>query len=141
MSIPKHNTEGYADPTAYEALTQVQIKEARARQFWPFVYVCSPYAGEVEKNAQNARRFCRFAFTKGQIPIAPHLLFPQFLDDTNTFERSIGMRFAIHLLAKCPELWVFGDNVTEGMQKEIKYAKSHKKTVRHFSDKLEEVTR
>ena len=79
MSINKFNSEGYYDPTAYEAMTTVEKEEKALRAFRPIVYICSPYAGDVSKNVENARNYSRFAVDKGYIPVAPHLLFPQFL--------------------------------------------------------------
>ena len=75
MSISYLNAERYADPTAYQALTN--IERAEKRQFRPLVYVCSPYSGDVEANTEAARRYCRFAVDKGYIPVAPHLLYPR----------------------------------------------------------------
>ena len=90
MSINKFNSEGYYDPTAYEAMTTVEKEEKALRAFRPIVYICSPYAGDVSKNVENARNYSRFAVDKGYIPVAPHLLFPQFLNDNNTKERQLG---------------------------------------------------
>ena len=81
MSINKFNSEGYYDPTAYEALTNIEKEERALRAFRPIVYICSPYAGDVATNVENARRYSRFAVDMGYIPIAPHLLFPQFLNE------------------------------------------------------------
>lgn len=83
MSINKFNSEGYYDPTAYEAMTAVEKEERALRAFRPIVYICSPYAGNVSENIENARKYSRFAVDKGYIPVAPHLLFPQFLNDNN----------------------------------------------------------
>ena len=74
MSINKFNCEGYYDPTAYEALTNIEKEERALRAFRPIVYICSPYAGDVEANVENARRYSCFAVDAGYIPIAPHLL-------------------------------------------------------------------
>lgn len=109
-------------------------------EYYPLVYVCSPYRGDIEENISNARRYSRFAFDKKNIPITPHLLYPQFLDDNDLFERNI----AIHkinyvLLGLCQEVWVFGDAITDGMQREILIAKKRKKPIRYFNKKLEEV--
>lgn len=43
MSINKFNSEGYYDPTAYEAMTAVEKEERALRAFRPIVYICSPY--------------------------------------------------------------------------------------------------
>ena len=100
MSINKHNNEGYPDPTAYEALTAVQ-REENKRPYRPLVFVCSPLAGDVAHNLKSARRYSRFAIDRGMIPVTPHLLYPQFLDDTNTEERELGSFFSLVLLRKC----------------------------------------
>ena len=52
MSISKFNSEGYYDPVVYEALTKVEAEERAARAaaaYRPLVYICSPYAGDIEK--------------------------------------------------------------------------------------------
>ena len=88
MSNDYRNSEGYPDPTAGEALSRIAANEKQSlRAFRPIVYICSPFSGDVETNVANARRYSRYAVDKGYIPIAPHLLFPQFLDDENPEER------------------------------------------------------
>lgn len=48
------------------------------------VYICSPCRGDIEKNIEKAQRYCREAVELWDdvIPIAPHVYFTQFLDDT-----------------------------------------------------------
>lgn len=91
------------------------------------VYICSPLRGDYEANAENARTYCRVVMRYGPadvIPLAPHIYFPQFLDDTDDEERRIGMAAGIALLDRCEELWAFGlDNPSEGMSAEIEHAK------------------
>ena len=84
MGISKYNSEGYYDPVVYEALTRIEAEERAARAaaaYRPLVYICSPYAGDVEKNTFRARAFSRFAVERHCIPIAPHLLCTQYLDE------------------------------------------------------------
>lgn len=137
MSINKYNCEGYYDPTAYEALTAV---EKGAKVFRPLVYICSPYSGDVEGNIKSARRYSRFAVEMGYIPFTPHLLYPQFLDDSNPKERDLGLFFGNVLMSKCAEVWVFGGYISSGMNAEIERAKRKKYTIRYFSDDCEEVS-
>ena len=40
----------------------------------PMVFVCSPFAGCIRENIQNARRYSRFAYLSGYMPITPHLI-------------------------------------------------------------------
>ena len=140
MSITKFNNEGYYDPTAYAGLSAVEKEERAAKAFRPIVYICSPYAGNIEVNTANARRYCRFAIDAGYIPVAPHLLFPQFLNDNNKLERILGMHCGNALMSKCSEVWVFGSVISNGMAQEIERAKRKGYTLRFFSDEINEVT-
>ena len=139
MSIDKRNAEGYYDPTAYEALTLIEKEEHSLRAFRPIVYICSPYAGDVDGNIKATRSYSRFAVDKGYIPIAPHLLFPQFLNDADPNERELGLFFGNALMSKCSEVWVFGNNITAGMTAEIKRARWKNYCLRYFTEELEEV--
>ncbi len=138
MKYSKFNHEGYFDPTAYQALTNIEEEKRKAR-FRPIVYVCSPYAGDIENNTANARRFCRFAVDSGSIPIAPHLFFPQFMDDSNEHERELAMFMNIALMSKCAEVWVFGEHISKGMAAEIRIAEEKQRPVRYFTTECEEV--
>lgn len=139
MSISKYNSEGYYDPTAYEALSAIEREERALRAFRPIVYICSPYAGDVETNVDAARRYCRFAVEQGYIPVAPHLLFPQFLNDTDPRERQLGLFFGNALMSKCSEVWVFGDDISPGMEAEIRRARWKNYRLRYFTNNCEEV--
>lgn len=87
------------------------------------VYICSPYRGNVEENTKNARAYSLKAMTEHPdvIPIAPHLLFTQFLDDNDPEQRRIGLDAGLDLLSICDELWVYGEP-SEGMAAEIRLA-------------------
>mgnify|MGYP001025902646 FL=1 len=140
MSNDYRNSEGYPDPTAGEALSQIAVKEKQSlRAFRPIVYICSPFSGDVEGNVANARRYSRFAVDKGYIPIAPHLLFPQFLDDNNPAERELGLFFGNALMSKCAEVWVFGSRISSGMEAEIERAKWKDYRLRYFTEECQEV--
>ena len=139
MSVDKFNSEAYYDPTAYEAMSTVEKEERALRAFRPIVYICSPYAGEIEKNVKAAQEYSRFAVEKGYIPIAPHLLFPQFLNDANPKERQLGLFFGNALMSKCSEVWVFGSHISAGMEAEINRAKWKNYRLRYFTETCEEV--
>ena len=141
MSVSRFNSEGYHDPVIYEALTTME-KEQRAAvraasAYRPLVYICSPYAGDAEMNAENARRYSRFAVENMAIPFAPHLLMPQYMDEET--ERELALRMGIIFLSKCEQLWVFGERISNGMAYEIKKAVSMGKKVRYFTADCREV--
>jgi len=140
MNIPYLNSEHYADPTAYEALTNIETERKALRAFRPIVYVCSPFSGDVEGNILNARKYCRFAVDNGYIPIAVHLLFPQFMDDNDPDERELALFFSNAVMSKCSEVWVFGERISSGMASEIRRAKWKNYRIRYFDSNCEEVT-
>lgn len=137
--VSRYNSEGYHDPVVYEALTRVEAEERAAREaaaYRPLVYICSPYAGNIEKNTDRARAFSRFAVEKKYIPIAPHLLCPQYLNEET--ERWLGLKMGIVFMGKCEEIWVFGDVISEGMAAEIERATKMRKKIRYFTEDLRE---
>jgi len=139
MGVSKFNSEGYYDPTAYGALSVIEAEEKVLRAFRPIVYICSPFSGDVDGNIAAARQYSRFAVDKGYIPITPHLLFPQFLNDNDPKERQLGLFFGNALMSKCAEVWVFGDVISAGMEAEIKRAKWKDYRLRYFTVNFEEV--
>ena len=157
------NSEMYPDPTAYHALTKIQ-KEEKASRYRPLVYICSPYSGDIAGNTEKAIKYCRFAVDNNAIPLAPHLLFPQFMDeeikycrfavDNNAIplaphllfpqfmdeerERDLAIFMDMVLIGRCEQLWVFGETITEGMQAEINKANKKGIKIRHFTDLYKE---
>ena len=140
MSIDQYNAEGYHDPTAYAALSYVEKKEKKTAQR-PLVFICSPFAVDMEVNTERAREYSRFAVSKNYIPIAPHLLFPQFLEETDPAGRELGISFGLVLQSMCREMWVFGDTVSKGMAAEIEKAGERGIPIRYFTDRCVEVGR
>ena len=131
MEVNYKNPEGYTDSVPYQALTNIDKEQKKYR---PIVYICSAFSGDVEGNTKKARAYSRYAVDQGFIPIAPHLLFPQFMKEDS--ERDLAMFMDIAILSKCKELWVFG-NPTAGMQREIAYAEKKQMTIKYFDETWE----
>ena len=73
-----------------------------------------------------------FAVDNNAIPLAPHLLFPQFMNEET--ERDLAMFMDMVLIGRCEQLWVFGDTVTEGMKAEISKANRKGIKIRRFTE-------
>lgn len=131
MGVSRFNSEGYHDPVPHEAIAGI---EKTMKKWRPLVYICSPYAGDAEGNTEKARRYCRFAVDQGAIPIAPHLLFPQFMSEET--ERGLAVFMNMVLLSKCEELWVFGEKRSRGMKAEIEKARKKQMTIRYFTEEV-----
>ena len=108
-------------------------KSASAATSRPLVYICSPYrpvsenpvlvANELIGNLKLARDAAALATFRGYKPIAPHLYYPQFLNDDDQLERELGMELGMLALARCSELWIVSARISSGMSTEIKRAR------------------
>jgi hypothetical protein len=91
------------------------------------VYICSTLRGDIIGNIKKANNYCKFAMEKGVIPLAPHTIFTQFLDDNNPVERHQGISMGLELLTHCDEIWVFiCGKISMGMIQEINKAEQLK---------------
>lgn len=87
------------------------------------VYISSPLRGDVERNIQRARDYCAYAASCGVIPLAPHTIFTQYLDDEQPEQREQGLAMGRDLMWRCDDLWVVGSTISSGMREEIELAK------------------
>lgn len=87
----------------------------------------SPYAGDIERNVDYARKCLKHSLSMGEAPIASHLLYtqPGVLDDTIKEERMQGINSGL-AWKKVADLHVFyiDFGISSGMQYAIDYAKS-----------------
>lgn len=135
-----YNSEGYPDPTAYMATRHLDHPLLTVLDK-PVVYICSPYSGDIKTNVRLARSFSAVAVAKSAVPIAPHLVFPQFMDDEDPLDRELAMQMNHILLSRCDEIWVYQPRISAGMKQEITWAKDAGLPVRFFDIDFTEVTR
>ena len=89
------------------------------------VIVESPYAGDVEKNVEYARAAIRDSLSRGEAPIASHLLYtqPGILDDDIPDERAWGIDAGLAWREVAEASVVYIDlGVSRGMEYGIKAA-------------------
>jgi hypothetical protein len=87
------------------------------------VIIESPFAGDVERNTDYARRCLRDSLSRGEAPLASHLLYPQVLKDENAEERRQGVGAGLSW-ATCAATIVYVDHgISRGMELGIAHAK------------------
>ena len=92
------------------------------------VYICSPLRGDgafgtsTEQNIKRAHEYCAYAADCDVIPLAPHTIFTNYLDDKNPEQRRQGLNMGLKLLKRCDEMWIMGGVLSEGMKGEIALA-------------------
>ena len=55
------------------------------------IFICSPYQGNIEENKKKAAYYAKIVAKAGNVPVAPHIYFPTFLDEKNPNERMTGI--------------------------------------------------
>lgn len=104
------------------------------------VFICSPYRGDdVESNIKGARFAASLVIHSGDIPIVPHLYFPQFLKEDSQYERIQGIKMGVQLMKDCDEMWIVGTNITAGMEYEIEEAKKIGIPVKLYDENLSRI--
>ncbi|KKN10588.1 hypothetical protein LCGC14_1035000 [marine sediment metagenome] len=84
------------------------------------IYVCHPYSGDPEGNRVKVLRICKMLADRGDLPIAPQIYLPQFVDEAT--RRKLAMEMCVALLTACDEILVCGGVVSPGMLEEINFA-------------------
>lgn len=105
------------------------------RHYNRLVFISSPYRPESDDPAEQSREIlrniklakigCKIAVDLGCAPFAPHLLYPQFLNERDPEMRKAGMKIGLQFLNFCDEMWVLGRKITDGMAEEIAAAKAN----------------
>lgn len=94
------------------------------------VFICSKYAGDIEHNVRVAQALCRMALEAELAPFAPHLLYTQFVDDSDLAQRDLGISMGLRYMETCDVVWVYvGEGVSDGMRREVEHAQSLYKPV------------
>lgn len=97
------------------------------------IFICSPFrveptsapfadAAKRVENRQNAIELCKRALEQGHAPFAPHLFYPQLLDDNKLTDRQLGLDAGLSWLVEADEVWALRGVVSEGMRGELDLA-------------------
>lgn len=90
----------------------------------------SPYAGDIERNTDYARKCMADCFKRGEAPFASHLLYTQCLDDNIPEERELGINAGLLWAKKADLTVVYTDyGISEGMKHGIMNAMYEGRTI------------
>lgn len=96
------------------------------------VTIESPFAGDVERNTEYARRAMLDSLMRGEAPMASHLLYPQVLDDDIPEERTIGIEAGLAWRDASAKTVVYTDHgISTGMQYGIDRAEQAGKPIEY----------
>ena len=85
------------------------------------VFIAHPVRGDIGGNMEKIINICKEIHNQNVIPIAPYLVSLQYLDDNIPNERFLGIEANLELFHRgyIDELWLFGDRISKGMEREI----------------------
>lgn len=88
------------------------------------VFVCSPFKNN-PASLRMTKQYCRRLALEGDLPIAPHLYLPQFLNDDVEKERNVGMNYGRRLMSFCTRIDILEDEgISTGMEGDIEWAET-----------------
>lgn len=96
-------------------------------EFSKKIYVCSRYRAEsqdeIDQNINDVKKECRRIVYCGDIPIAPHLYFTQFLNDKDEEKREFGIMAGMQAMKECDSMVVIirDEKISDRMHREMSY--------------------
>lgn len=97
-------------------------------------YICCPMSGDIEGNIKKAIAYAKYVFYRCEmIPIVPHF-YSYILEKGATEKEIIDISCEINNLLNVHDIWVFGDEKTEGMQYELSKYSSLNRKIHHMTD-------
>lgn len=117
-------------PWTYVGLCKAGMDKNLAPIHAKMTYVCSKYRAknevEMQQHIMDAMEACRAVHERGDIPVAPHLYWPRFLDEGNPEDRDYGLQAGMEALKRCDQMVVIirqegpeDEWISQGMQAEI----------------------
>ena len=77
------------------------------------------YCAHSHYTTDRSKDIAVFVLKKGSIPVDPFLTLPPEVYEFLGIKEEECVNTDIHLLARCDELWIFGDGKSPGVSKEI----------------------
>ena len=86
------------------------------------VYIAHPLSGNWDTNIAASRRWVRAALDVGVAPVAPYLMTEGILHEPE--DREAGLLLDEAFIDRCDELWLCGETVSAGMEREAARARA-----------------
>lgn len=107
------------------------------------VYIAHPIRGDVASNCARIEQILRTIFRQipGYYPIAPYLHACEMLDDAKEENRDRGLEFDRRCIKSglVDELWVCHDRISDGVMKEIAWAREQGISVRFMAREFSKI--
>lgn len=110
--------------------TSGEVPRLKRRPTMYRVIIESPFQGDEERNLSYVRAACRDSVLAGENPFASHLFYTQFLDDSKTDERKLGIDLGFDMWDGANKIIFYVDyGMSPGMKEALEKAIADKKEV------------
>jgi len=134
MSNKKLNSAG-EQPGAVRKRTQREVNCELVSGWleggWIRVYICAPFDGKDTRSNEKLWWYGKIAVNYGAVPMIPNYYYPHFYYEEDKFFTD---QIAKDDMGRCWEMWVFGEEITEQMETELRWAEELGLTIRFFPD-------
>ena len=88
------------------------------------VFIAHPIGGDVPGNSRKVLEICKRVHDRNTIPFVPYLVSLQYLDDEVPEDRELGIEANLEFFHRghIDEVWLFGDRISTGMEREVRLA-------------------
>ena len=85
------------------------------------VFIAHPIGGDVPGNSRKVLEICKKIHDRNTIPVVPYLVSLQYLDDEVAEDRELGIEANLEFFHRghIDEVWLFGDRISTGMEREV----------------------
>lgn len=98
------------------------------------IYICAPITNDLDESIQRVKRYAEYVLQCGMAPVIPHFYYV-CMDKVGEKELETIRSACTGLLWYSDEMWIFGDEVTENMKREIQFCKTLKMRTRKVHNK------
>lgn len=87
------------------------------------IYICAPIAEDLNESIGQVKQYAEYVLKCGMAPVIPHFYYA-CMDKIGEKELETIRSACTSLLWYSDEMWIFGDEVTENMEREIRFCKT-----------------
>ena len=98
------------------------------------IYICAPITENIYEDIHQAMKYAEYVLKCGMAPVIPHCYY-LCMSKLDEKELETIRSASISLLWYSDEVWVFGDEVTENMERELQFCKTLNMRIRKISRK------
>ena len=87
------------------------------------IYICAPITDDLDESIRKVKRYAEYVLKCGMAPVIPHFYY-LCMGQIGKKELDTIRSACTGLLWYSDEVWIFGDEVTDNMERELQFCKT-----------------